>query len=94
MTVSSQHLRIDLASFGLLNNVTIYFKPTHGDLDEALLTRLRREFDARLETMSLLPSPTGACLVMLGVSLLIVPLWMMSRHMNAIVEIFSRLLSA
>jgi hypothetical protein len=56
--------------------------------------RIRREFEAQLETVSRLPSPTGACLVMLGVGLLIVPLWMMSRHMNAIVEIVSRILSA
>ena len=94
MTVTSRNLRIDLSSFGLLNNVTVYFTPTRGTVDEPLLARLRTEFEGQLRTVSLLPSPTGACLVMLGVSLLIVPLWMMSRHMDAIVEIFSRLLSA
>lgn len=94
LTVSSKNLRIDLNGFGLLNNVSVYFKPVHGQLDEPFLLRLRAEFDDQLGTMSLLPSPTGACLVMLGVSLLIVPLWMMSKHMNAIVEIVSRLFSA
>ncbi|MBN1346913.1 MAG: hypothetical protein JXQ73_29760 [Phycisphaerae bacterium] len=95
LTVTSANLRIDLAGFGLLNNVTLYFSPLHGKhLDAARLHRLRAELDDRLNTVSLLPSPTGACLVMLGVGLLIVPLWMMSQHMNAIVEIFTRLLSA
>jgi len=94
LTVASRSLRIDLSGFGLLNNVTLYFAPTRGTLDESLLVRLRREFNSQLDTVSLLPSPTGACLVMMGVGLLIVPLWMMSQHMNAIVEIVSRLLSA
>ena len=94
LAVSSANLRIDLVSFGLLNNVTLYFRPLHGTLDEAVLVRLRREFEAQLEGMSLLPSPTGACLVMLGVGLLVVPLWMVSQHMNTIVEIFSRFFSA
>jgi hypothetical protein len=94
LTVEKANLQIDLTSFGLLNNVTLYFRPIYGVRDEALLSRIRQEFAARLETVSLLPSATGACLVMVGVSLLIVPLWMMSRHMDVIVEIVSRLLSA
>lgn len=94
LSVGPKNLRIDLSGFGMLNNVTVYFRPTHGQLDQALLIRLRKEFSDQLDTVSLLPSPTGACLVMLGVSLLIVPLWMMSRHMDAIVEVVSRLLSA
>ncbi len=94
MTVDAQNLRIDLNGFGLLNNVSVYLRPTAGDLDTALLGRLRREFDGQLEGLSLLPSPTGACLVVLGVGLLIVPLWMMSQHMSAIVEIVSRLFAA
>jgi hypothetical protein len=94
LVVESRNLRVDLNGFGLLNNVSVYLRPIQGELDEAWLLRLRAEFDEQLGTMSLLPSPTGACLVMLGVGLLIVPLWMMSRHMDAIVEIVSRLLSA
>jgi len=94
LTVEAGNLRIELASFGLLNNVTLYFRPISGTADESLILHIRREFAARLETVSLLPSATGACLVMVGVGLLLVPLWMMSRHMQAIVEIVSRLLSA
>jgi len=92
--VLGANMRIDLSAFGLLNNVTLYFRPIHGRLDIALMQRIRHEFAAQLENVSLLPSATGACLVMVGVSLLIVPLWMMSRHMDVIVQIVSRLLSA
>jgi hypothetical protein len=94
LTVESADLRIDLSSFGLLNNVTLYFSPIRGARNESLLGRIRHELGLGLEGVALLPSATGACLVMVGVGLLIVPLWMMSRHMDAIVEIVSRLLSA
>ncbi len=94
LIVERANLRISLSAFGLLNNVTLYFSPMEGGQDSKLLERIRREFNAGLDGVSLLPSATGACLVIVGVGLLIVPLWMMSRHMDVIVQIVSRLLSA
>ncbi len=94
LSVGAKNLRIELSSFALLNNVSLYFEPMHGRLDDAFVRELRAQFDARLEGLALLPSPTGACLVLLGVSLLIVPLSMMSQHMSTIVEIVTRLFSA
>lgn len=94
LSVGAKNLRVELSSFALLNNVSLHVEPMHGRLDENLVRKLRDGFDAQLDGLALLPSPTGACLVLLGVGLLIVPLSMVSQHMGAIVEIVTRLFSA
>jgi len=33
-----------------------------------------------------LPSTTGACLLLVGVALLTLPIWMMGRHIQDVVE--------
>ena len=35
--------------------------------------------------------PMGACLVMLGVGLMIIPMWMVSRHIDDLVDAMSHL---
>ncbi len=76
---------LHLTSLPLLRNVTIHLElggrdaaPRIADLDEALQRRLMR--------IEQLPSTTGACLLLLGVALLTLPMWMMGRHIQDVVE--------
>jgi hypothetical protein len=43
-----------------------------------------------LATQQLLPSPAGSCLLVFGIGLLMLPLWMMSHHSDAIAEVVNR----
>ena len=88
-------IRLELASFGLLRNVTLRVTPLAGrHVDGRQLDALEDELRGQLAQCSLLPSATGGCLMALGVSLLIVPLWLMSRNIYAIVEVVQRFLFA
>lgn len=94
LIIPQANLRIDLSSFPLLRNVSLYFRPIDGALRPERIEALRESLSARLTGFALLPSTTGACLLIVGVGLLIVPLWMVSRHMNEIVELVQKLLFA
>ncbi|MFQ6048640.1 MAG: hypothetical protein ACE5K7_04680 [Phycisphaerae bacterium] len=91
--LADEPIRIHVSAFGLLRNVTLHF-----DLADpvpwSLLARLQDSFRQRLDRVVLLPSGTGPCLLALGVGLLMLPLWMISNHMDAIVEVITRLLFA
>ncbi len=92
--VAGGQLTLRIAGFALLRNVSVHFEfpskhpPTH------LLSELREAFEAELHGLALLPSSSGACMLALGVLLLILPLWMMNTHVDAIVETITRLLFA
>ena len=94
MTVPQANLRIDISCFPLLRNVSLHFRPIVGKLQAEPIELLRQHLESRLMRVALLPSTTGACLLVIGAGLLIVPLWMMSRHIDAIVELVHRLLFA
>ena len=86
-------LRVEVASFALLRNASFRIVAPNGiELDG--FNRLGRALQRQVERKSLLPSMTGGCLMLLGASLMIVPLWLMSRHIQAIVEIVQRILFA
>ncbi len=89
-------LHVDMTSFAPLKNVTLHIRPRQGlaSWNKAQLIELRAELERALSCQEILPSLTGSCLVVLGTGLMILPLWMMSRHMNAIVEVVHRLLFA
>ena len=53
---------------------------------------LRARLECALARQQLLPSLAGSCLMMLGIGIMILPLWMMSRHSEAIAEVVTRLL--
>ncbi len=57
---------------------------------DLLLAGVRRELDRE----SMLPSATGASLVVIGASLLGLPLWYLLSHMNAIVDVVRQILFA
>jgi hypothetical protein len=86
-------LTLMLASMPWLRNVTLRLKAPGGlqpgdscDLLAALSREIRRE--------SLLPSPTGAGLVVIGATLLGFPLWYLFHHMDSIVDVVRRILLA
>lgn len=87
-------LTVSLCSMPWLRNVTVRLRSTTGspaeqtrrDLLQALARELRRE--------SFLPSPAGAGLVVIGATLLGLPLWYFFHHFNAIVDVVRRILLA
>ena len=86
-------VRVEVASFALLRNMTFRVVARRG-LDGDAFDRLGRALRRQAEGQALLPSTAGGCLMLLGAGLMIVPLWLTSRHIQAIVEIVQRLLFA
>ncbi len=82
-------LSLRLSALPVLRNVTVH---VHADADEGrqVAAALRERFAALLSAHQLLPSVTGSCLLLLGVGLMMLPLWMMSRHSAAIAEVVNR----
>jgi len=80
-----------LRSFPLLRNVTLHIEAR----DRATADRFAREFgtlvEQRLSSIAQLPSTTGAGLVLLGLALMGLPMWMVSRHIDDIVDAMSHL---
>ena len=87
-------MRLEVSGFSLLRNVTVRIRWRDGAVDWGRFEALGRRLHAQMQQQALLPSATGGCLMVLGVSLMIVPLWLMSHHIDAIVEIVQRLLFA
>lgn len=91
--VPSGSITIRMTTMPVLRNVSLHVESARSD-HGAMLEDIRRQFDALLDRQALLPSVSGSCMVLMGVVLMIFPLWMMSKHFNAIVEIVTRLLFA
>jgi hypothetical protein len=91
--IAERGLSIDIASVPVLRNISLHLhREAHGRATADDVADLRREIAARLTASPQLPSVSGCCLMMLGVAMLVLPLWMMSRHSDAIAEAVSRLL--
>jgi len=88
----SEKLHIGLSPLPLLRNVTLHFRPPVGR--EQIAEQLRLALERRLDGVQLLPTATGTCLVVLGVALLILPVWLVGRHMDIIVQAIGNLLPA
>lgn len=84
------HLTIVVRGFSLLRNVTIHIE-TNGQGDFKEIDALQAELDRRLQAVSQLPSTMGTCLVLLGVALMIIPIWMVNRHIDDLVDAMSHL---
>lgn len=80
-----------LSAFPWLGCVSIHVDPR---ADARFLDELEADMSRRLAERSLLPSPIGTCLVLIGLALGSVPVWMMFRHMDAIVDVVRDLLPA
>src|SRR5207244_10664557 len=76
--------------FALLRNVSLNI-----DARTVQAQRWAEELAAmmheRLDRVSQLPSTMGACLVLVGVTLLILPMWMVGRHIQDLVDAMSHL---
>jgi hypothetical protein len=92
--ISSHGLEIHISSFSVLRNVTLHFSFDRSNPPAELLEGLREVLQEELEKLALLPSASGVCLLALGVLLLMLPLWMINNHVDAVVEVITRLLFA
>jgi hypothetical protein len=82
-------LTIHLRSFALLRNVSLNIETDDDPI--ALTCALEAQLTRRFGQIAQLPSTMGACLVMLGVVLMILPMWMMGRHIHDLVDAMSHL---
>lgn len=85
---------VEVTPFTLLRNVTFRITSLGAPVKPERVAELEAHLRSQVARQSLLPSTIGGCLMVLGVSLMIVPLWLMSRHIDAIVEVVHRLLFA
>jgi len=83
----TMHIR----DFALLRNVTVHCETPTGSRADDRVAALSNEMQQRLSEVSQLPSTMGACLVVLGLGLMILPLWTVSRHIDDLVDAMSRL---
>jgi len=81
---------IHIRKFALLRNVSIHIE-IHTQEAGQLVRTLGTELDRRLASVAQLPSTMGACLVLIGVSLMILPMWMVGRHIHDLVDAVSYL---
>lgn len=84
-------LRVTIRKFALLRNVTLSIEadsPSGRRQASTLEARVR----SGLACVNQLPSTMGACLVLIGVGLLIVPMWTFGRHIQDIVDAMSHIL--
>ncbi|UCG16061.1 MAG: hypothetical protein JSV19_12280 [Phycisphaerales bacterium] len=89
LRVENHDLSLRLSALPMLRNVTVHVDAATQAQRQAV-SQLRGRFSEMLATQQLLPSLTGSCLLMLGLSLLMLPLWMMSHHSDAIAEVVTR----
>lgn len=94
MILPEANVRLWCGAFPWLGSVSIRLEGLEGGADAAALDLLRAQIERQLERRLLLPSIVGTGLVLVGVILWIVPLWMMFRHMDAIVDLVQHFLFA
>jgi hypothetical protein len=83
-------MSIHLRRFALLRNVTLHFE-VRDPQAAPLVDELGAELDRGLGSVAQLPSTMGACLVLIGLGLMIVPMWMVGRHIQDLVDAMSHL---
>lgn len=83
-------LAVELREFSLLSNVAL-----HVEADSETARRwtpaLGEAMNRRFESAYQLPSAMGAGLVVAGLTLMIVPMWMVGRHIDDLVDAMSHL---
>jgi hypothetical protein len=83
-------LTIHVRRFALLRNVALHVEE-HGGRRGGIVDELGAELNRRLRSVAQLPSSMGACLVLIGVCLMSLPMWMVGRHIHDLVDAMSRL---
>jgi len=75
-----------------LRNVTAHIESAANHAAAARrIQQLRVEIEDRFHGVAQMPSTMGACLVMLGVGLILILMWMVSRHIDDLVDAMSHL---
>jgi hypothetical protein len=92
LEVPQRGLLIRFSGLPILRNVTCHLSFDRAAERCETAALLRSRLENALARQQLLPSLAGSCLMMLGIGLILLPLWMMSRHSEAIAEVVTRLL--
>lgn len=83
-------LTLHVRKFALLRNVTLKVEALTSAAHQQAES-LAGEFHRRLERVSQLPSAMGACLVLIGAGLLVLPMWMVGQHIHDLVDAMAHL---
>ncbi|HVP10380.1 MAG TPA: hypothetical protein VMV94_04235 [Phycisphaerae bacterium] len=83
-------MAIHVRGFALLRNVTLHIEKT-GPRAARLYPTLAAQLQHRLSNVAQLPSTMGAGLVLVGLALMILPMWTVSRHIDDLVDAMSHL---
>ena len=87
----SGRLRVEYTSLPLLRNVSV--ETTAADeLAAQRLNEAAARLDRHLTRIDQLPSTSGACLWVLGIALMLLPLWILGRHVHEVASALARLL--
>ncbi len=89
-TSSDGRVSLSVRGFTPLRNVTLNIE-SNGEATNRDVESLRVEMERRFESIAQMPSTMGACLVMLGLGLMIIPIWMVSRHIDDLVDAVTHL---
>jgi hypothetical protein len=84
-------LSIEVRKFALLRNVTLHVDARDGSAHN-LIPQIGHALQTRFQSVAQLPSAMGAGLVLLGVALMILPMWMVGRHIHDLVDAVSYLI--
>ena len=87
-------LTVTVSVLPWLRNVTVRIAADGGGTGRASRDRLVASLGRELGRESMVPSATGASLVVIGAALLGVPMWYVFRHIEAIVEVVRHFLLA
>ncbi len=82
---------IHVRSFALLRNVSLHVECADSDTANEITHALYTELHRQLDGFAQLPSAMGAGLVLLGLTLMTLPMWMVSRHIDDLVDAMSHL---
>jgi|CXWL01.1.fsa_nt_gi hypothetical protein len=83
-------LVVRVSKFALLRNVSLHVETTDRDAGRTA-QHLAQEMERDLASVAQLPSTMGACLVVIGLGLFLLPMCMVGRHIHDIVEAVSSL---
>jgi len=92
--ISSVDVKINMSVLPWLRNVTLEFADRGTDDSGQVRRALFRALNREIRAESMLPSATGASLVVIGGALLGVPMWYLFHHMDAVVDVVRRILMA
>jgi hypothetical protein len=88
--LSPSGISIQISALPWLRNLTLRLAGGQGNSRSEFLAAL----EAEMAGEAMLPSPTGASLVVIGTGLLGVPMWYVLHHISAIVDVVKHILFA